>query len=103
MVVAADSVTIIILNGDVRLGPRAFGVQPSAIPSSEEDFDICGKSEVFDVPSDAFPMCSALVERLFDMASIAKVHPVNEEVEGGWIGDWQEQGGMVRWGRHEAG
>lgn len=71
------------------------------IPITEEDLDLSAETEILDVACDAFPLNGALVETFLDVGKVAKVHPVDEEVEGGGIWDGEEEDGVVWGAGHE--
>lgn len=43
------------------------------------------------------------METFLDVGKVAKVHPVNEEMEGGGVGDGEEEDGVVWGAGHETG
>lgn len=70
---------------------------------TEENLDVGGKTKVLDIPSDALPLNDALMEAISDVASIAKVHPMDQKMERGGIGDGEKEDRMVRRAGHQAG
>lgn len=75
---------------------------PVAIPAAQEYFYVGGETEVFDVAGETLPPDETAIERVLDVICVARVHPVEELVDGGRIWDWEEENGMGGWRGQEA-
>ena len=60
---------------------------PTGVPVTEELTQVVTDVEVFDISSKAFPCDSAVVESAFDVFNGSVVHPVEEKIEGGRVGE----------------
>ena len=70
------------------------GQEPVAVPASQKDFDVSWENEVLDVACDALPLDEAAVECVVEAVRASRVHPVKEELDGGWVWDWEEDDGV---------
>lgn len=68
---------------------------PFAVPSAKEDADLAADVEIFDVPGETFPSDCTRVESLFDGFCVAKIHPMNQELERRRIGERKEDNRVI--------
>lgn len=77
--------------------------EPVAVPAPQEYFDVCGEAKVLDVAGEALPVDAAVVERVFEVVCGARVHPVEEWLDGGRVWDGEEDDGMGGRGGQQTG
>jgi hypothetical protein len=88
-----------------RIGRVALVAEeaPTSVPVTEEPTHFVADVEVFDVSGKAFPRDSAFVESEFDLFRRAVVHPVEEKVKGGRVGEREVDNGVGVRGGKEVG
>ena len=76
---------------------------PTRIPVTEKLTHVVTDVEVFDVPSKAFPRDSTVVQSELDLFHRTVIHPVEEKIEGGRVGDREADNGVGVGGGKEVG
>ena len=73
------------------------------VPVAEELTHVVADVEVFDVSGETFPRDGTVVESELDVLHRTMVHPVEEEVEGGRVGEREVDNGVGVGGGKEMG
>lgn len=68
---------------------------PSIFPATKELPDsLIGQTKIGYIAADTIQVNDAAVETICYIVRVSKVHPVNKQMEGSGVGDWQEERGM---------